>query len=173
EYENDGQKIVTFLDEKLKVKEEADYLLRVKTDPETHTEEKYFEKLSHFGTLTIVYDTKEPLTPQQLYEAYKQRNEIEIMFDSYKNYLEADKTYMQDRHVLEGWLMANFIAMIAYYKLFTRLKEANLLVKYAPKDIIEISKSIYQMKIRGQWNRSEITNKTINLFKKLKIDYLN
>lgn len=173
EYENDGQKIVTFLDEKLKVKEEADYLLRVKTDPETHTEEKYFEKLSHFGTLTIVYDTKEPLTPQQLYEAYKQRNEIEIMFDSYKNYLEADKTYMQDRHVLEGWLMANFIAMIAYYKLFTRLKEANLLVKHAPKDIIEISKSIYQMKIRGQWNRSEITNKTINLFKKLKIDYLN
>ena len=95
------------------------------------------------------------------------------MFDSYKNYLEADKTYMQDRHVLEGWLMANFIAMIAYYKLFTRLKEANLLVKHAPKDIIEISKSIYQMKIRGQWNRSEITNKTINLFKKLKIDYLN
>jgi hypothetical protein len=94
------------------------------------------------------------------------------MFDSYKNFLDADKMYMQDRYVLEGWLLANFIAMIAYYRLFTRLKKANLLDKFSPKDIIEISKSIYQLKIRGQWNRSEITLKNIDLFKKLKIDYL-
>lgn len=172
EYEKDGQRIVTFLDERLKVKEEADYLLRIKTRPESYNEEKFYNKMHSFGTLTMVYDLKEKLSPQQLYEAYKQRNEIEIMFDSYKNFLDADKTYMQDRHVMEGWLMANFIAMIAYYKLFKRLKDANLLSKYSPKDIIELSKSIYQMKIRGEWNLSEISQKTITLFKKIGIDYL-
>lgn len=98
--------------------------------------------------------------------------EIEVMFDSYKNFLDADKTYMQDRHVMEGWLMANFIAMIAYYKLFARLKDTCLLNKYSPKDIIELSKSIYQMKIREEWHRSEITLKTITLFKKIAINYL-
>ena len=172
EYEKDGQKIITFLDERLKIKEEADYLLRIKTKPEKYNEGNFFKKMHGFGTLTLVYDLKETLSPQQLYEAYKQRNEIEVMFDSYKNYLDADKTYMQDRHVMEGWLMANFIAMIAYYKLFARLKDAGLLSKYSPKDIIELSKSIYQMKIRGAWNRSEITTKTITLFKKINIDYL-
>lgn len=172
EYKKEGQRIITFLDERLKVKEEADYLLRIQKYPETHNEDKYFAKLQQFGTLTITYDLAGKLTAQQVYEAYKQRNEIEVMFDSYKNFLAADKTHMQDRYVMEGWLLANFIAMIAYYKLFTRLKEAKLLAKYAPKDIIELSKSIYQMKINGQWALSEITGKTKVLFGKINIDYL-
>lgn len=172
EYENEGQKMVTFLDERLRIKEETDYLLRVKTKPERYKEATFFKKMHGFGTLTIVYDLSETLSAKQLYETYKQRNEIEVLFDSYKNFLDADKTYMQDRYVLEGWLMANFIAMMAYYKLFARLKNAELLAKYAPKDIIEISKSIYQLKIRGEWNRSEMTTKTKNLFEKIGIDYL-
>ena len=112
-------------------------------------------------------------TRSLLYETYKQRNEIEIMFDAYKHFLVADKTYMQNRYVLEGWLMANFIAMIAYYRLYKRLKAANKLSKYAPKDIVEISKSIYQTRIRNVWTRSEITKKNKDLFKLINIDYLN
>ena len=172
QYEKNGKRIVTFLNESLKAKEESDYLLRVKSHPEQYKEGVFYNKMHAFGTLTLVYDLEQETTAQQLYEVYKQRNEIEVMFDSYKNFLAADKTFMQDRYVLEGWLMANFIAMMAYYKLFTRLKKANLLSKYAPKDIIELSKSIYQMKIYGAWNRSEITVKTKTLFKKIGIDYL-
>jgi hypothetical protein len=62
--------------------------------------------------------------------------------------------------------------MIAYYKLYTRLRLANLLTKYSPKDIIELSKAIYKMKIRREWHLSEITAKTIKLFGKIGIDYL-
>ena len=86
--------------------------------------------------------------------------------------MDADKTFMQDRYVLEGWLMANFLAMIAYYKLFTRLKKQDLLKKYSPKDIIELSKAIYKVKVNNQWTISEITVKTKSLFKKIDIDYL-
>jgi len=172
QYEKNGKKVVTFLSEYLKAKEENDYLLRVKSHPEQYNEEAFYNKMQAFGTLTLVYDTAQATSPQELYEVYKQRNEIEVMFDSYKNFLAADKTFMQDRYVLEGWLMANFIAMMAYYKLFSRLKKANLLSKYSPKDIIELSKSIYQMKINGVWYRSEITAKTKSLFKKIGIDYL-
>jgi len=174
QYEREGKKLVTFLDEKLKAEEEADYLMRTKSYPEKYTEEKFYEKIKSFGTLTLVSKLKdqEKQTPQELYEAYKQRNEVEVMFDSYKNFLQADKMYMQDRHVLEGWLMANFIAMIAYYKLYSRLKQAKLLSKYSPKDIIELSKSIYKIKIREEWNLSEITARTKHLFKKIGLDYL-
>jgi hypothetical protein len=79
---------------------------------------------------------------------------------------------MQNRYVLEGWLFANFVAMIAYYKLYARLLQAELLSKYSPKDIIEQSKAICKIKIRNQWHLSEITQKTQRLFAKILIDYL-
>jgi hypothetical protein len=62
--------------------------------------------------------------------------------------------------------------MIAYYKLYVRLNQAEMLSRYSPKDIIEQSKAIYQTKIRGTWFRSEITQKTQKLFAKIGIDYL-
>jgi len=172
EYEQEGQKLITYLDERLRVEEENDYLIRTQTHPDRYSESDFFEKMHRFGTLTLVSHLPQAHTAQQLYEAYKQRNEIETMFDAYKNFLEADKTYMQDRYVLEGWLMSNFMAMIAYYRLYKALKEAQLLSKYSPKDIVELSKSIYQTKIRDHWHLSEITKKTTDLFKKINIDYL-
>ena len=108
------------------------------------TEEKFYKKITQFGTLTILHHLAKETSPEAIYQAYKQRNEVEVMFDAYKNFLEADKTYMQNRYVMEGWLMANFIAILAYYGLYSRLQQANLLSKYSPKDIIEIAKSISQ-----------------------------
>jgi hypothetical protein len=39
---------------------------------------------------------------QDTYEDYKSRNEIEILFDAYKNILHADRTYMQNNIAIEG-----------------------------------------------------------------------
>lgn len=172
QYERESMKFVTYLDEKLRVKEESDYLTRIISHPEEYTQDKYYKKLHAFGTLTHIYQINESLNAQQLYEAYKQRNEVETMFDGYKNFLKADVMYMQDRNVLEGWLVANFLAMIAYYKLFTRIRKVKKLENYSPKDIIEISKSIFKLKINNQWHLSEITAKTIDLFTKLEIGNL-
>lgn len=171
-YQKEGQEIITFIDEKLRVEEETDYLLRTQTHPEEYTESKFYKKIAHFGTLTLVYKLTNKTTAEGIYQAYKQRNEVETMFDAYKNFLKADKTYMQNRYVMEGWLMANFVAMLAYYNLYSSLKEAKLLSKYSPKDIVEISKSISKLKINNQWQISEITKKHVEIFKKIKIDYL-
>ena len=146
--------------------------MRIQSHPESYSEEKYYEKINSFGTLSLLNYLPNKLMPQVLYEVYKQRNEIEIMFDAYKNFLDADRTYMQDRYVLEGWLMANFIAMIAYYRLFVRIKKAGLMSKYSPKDMIEMSKTVYITKVNNNWRISEITKKATDLFKKINIDYL-
>jgi transposase len=172
QYENAGKKYVTFLDERLRVEEEQDYLQRMQEKQEKYTKENYNQGLHKFGTLTIAYSATLTQSAEQLYGIYKQRNEIETMFDAYKNFLEADKTYMQNRFVLEGWLFVNFLAMIAYYKLFDRLRSAKLLYKYSPKDIIENAKAIYQVRIRGIWHRSEITKKVKEVFTKIKINRL-
>jgi hypothetical protein len=86
--------------------------------------------------------------------------------------MKADVMYMRNRHVLEGWLFANFLAMLAYYKLFDRLRKAHLIAKESPKDIIELAKSVYQIRIQGKWNRSEIPQRVRKLFGKIKIDSL-
>jgi hypothetical protein len=172
-YKREGLNLATYLNEGLKAKEESDYVIRINKLPEEYTQEKFETKLPGFGTLTLGYDIKSDKSFEEIYCAYKQRNEIEIVFDSYKNFLKADLMYMQNRYVLEGWLTANFIAMLAYHKLYTRLREVKKLNNYSPKDIIELSKSIYVLKIQDEWKRSEITKKILDLFTKLKIDYLN
>ena len=171
-YQAEEESFITFLDESLRAHEESDYAARIITLPEAYTKEKFIEKLDGFGTLTFTYNIKSEKSCEEIYQAYKQRNEIETIFDAYKNFLSADIMYMQNRYVLEGWLTANFIAMIAYHKLYLRLRAAKKLDKYSPKDIIELSKSIYKLKINNEWKLSEITKKTRDLFKQLKIDYL-
>ena len=68
--------------------------------------------------------------------------------------------------------LQQIIAMIAYYKLYVRLRQAEILNKFSPKDIIELSKAICKIKIRGVWNQAEITEKTRKLFAKIGMDYL-
>ena len=57
------------------------------------------------------------------------------MFGSYKDFRAADKTFMQNRYVLQGLIMANLMAMMAYYKLFSRLKKANLRYKCSRNNV--------------------------------------
>ena len=173
EYQVENNFIITYLDDELRVREEKDFLNRCATHPEVYTLEKFEAKINTFGTLTLMYELPLKPTPEELYQTYKQRNEVEVMFDAYKHFLEADKTYMQDRHVFEGWLMANFIAMIAYYRLYAALKEAGKLSNTSPKDVVEFSKSVYKMRSGGMWITTETTAKVRTLLNSLKIDYLN
>jgi len=172
DYAKDGQQVITFLDEQARVNEQADYISRIQSHPEKYNQQQLMDKQAEFGTLTLVYKLAESAAPADIYATYKIRGEIETMFDAYKTTLKADRTFMQNRMVLEGWLMANFIAMIAYYKLYYKLKKQKLLKKYSPKDIIEIGKGIFKLKVNNEWKSAEITVKNKDLLKKLGIDYL-
>jgi transposase len=173
QYTASGFQYITYLDDRLGVEEEQDYLSRITTHPDGYTEEGYQERLRRFGTLTLTYRVNGVKSPEEVYMAYKQRNEIEMMFDSYKTFMKGDVSYMQDRYVLEGWLFTNFIAMMAYYKLYSRLRETKLLGTYSPQDIIEMSKAVYKVKIGGSWHLAELTAKVRKLLIKAGIDYLN
>ena len=59
-----------------------------------------------------------------------------VMFDSYKNCLEWYVLYMHNRYIS----VFSLISTMAYYKLYDRLRQAELLSKYSHKDIIKQSK---------------------------------
>lgn len=68
-YKSEKENFITFLDEGLSAKEEADYVARISSLPKTHTKEKFAQKLNGFGTLTFSYSINSPKTPQQIYES--------------------------------------------------------------------------------------------------------
>jgi hypothetical protein len=87
-YEVSGHTFITYLDDRLRVEEEQDYLTRITIHPDGYTEAGYQMRLRRFGTLTYLMN-RTP-TPDEVYTAYKQRHEIEMIFDSYKTFMKAD-----------------------------------------------------------------------------------
>ncbi len=103
-----------FLDKKLKAEEENSLLQRIedgKEEPETLE-----KKRDRLGTLALL--TNRDFDSEEAYRLYKQRDEIEKAFDGLMNTLEADKSYMQDREAIQGYMFVQFAALYAYSRIF-------------------------------------------------------
>jgi hypothetical protein len=101
--------------------------------------------------------------PETLYSQYKSRCAIKQLFDSFKNLLVADRTYMRTDEGLEGWMFVNFIALSWYYKIYAKLLENNPLTHYSVADVLQRSAKIKKVRINDKWYTSEITAKTQKL----------
>lgn len=161
-----GKKVVIFLDETLRLMEEEDYLTRMQTHPEEYTKEGYLEKKDSFGTISLITNLTEKKA-EELYKGYKSRMAIETMFDSMKNVLEADKTYMQHEDTLQGWMFINHVALQCYQQLYLELQAHELSNKYSVKDFLMLLKDIRKVKINGEWHQAEIPTALEKLLLKL------
>jgi len=166
EYERESQRLITFLNDQLASEESNDYLIRITNCPETHTMEKYYDKQHHFGSFTLI--TNLDTNAESLYQTYKSRCAVEQAFDTFKNLLQADKTYMQNDKNLEGWMLIHFLCLRAYYRLYHKLKEKNMLSKYSPDNIVRLAQEHHKVKINGNWIDAEITAKTKKILDSLK-----
>ncbi|HEY6915009.1 MAG TPA: transposase [Paludibacter sp.] len=155
-----------YLDDSLKLKEEKDYLRRIDTHPENYSLTEYHKRKDTFGTIVLLTDfQRKPAV--EVYETYKSRMAIETLFDSMKNVLEADHTYMQDEQTLHGWMFVNHITLQWYQHLYIELKKKNLLSKYSVNDYIQLLTDLKKIKINDQWHFNEITSKTQKMIEKL------
>ncbi len=159
------RKIVTFMDNNLKNEEEKDFLTRIEKQEQTLKE--FQEKQYMLGTITIITDCKN--TPEEIYELLKQRIEIENVFDTLKNTLNADRTYMRNDAQLEAWMFINFIALLMHYKIYNTLTRIKLLKKYSIKDILLHLSRVYKLKIQEEWILSEIPKTSQKIIEKLDI----
>jgi hypothetical protein len=100
----------------------------------------------------------------------KSRVGIESLFDTFKNTLHADRTYMRDDAHLEGWMFVNFISLLLYYRIYEVLLNKDLLKSFSPKDVILHLSRIYKVRIGEKWMLSEIPKKSRVLMKKLGIE---
>ncbi len=156
-----------FLDEQLKVKEEKDYLNRIKTQPECYSLEQFHEKKHGQGTIALLTQLEDDA--ENIYLTYKSRMAIEVMFDSMKNVLEADHTYMQNLQTLQGWMFVNHITLQWYQHLYIQLKEKKLLKKISVSDYVKTLTDIQKVKINDRWYINEYTAQTRRIIEKIGI----
>lgn len=164
---DNGHQYTMFFDSKLRLQEESDYLLRIEKKFENYSMDGFLEKQLTFGTILTVTNTSLPA--QEVYERYKSRMEVEVMFDTFKNTLQADSSSMQSKESFESWVLINHIALIMYYRLQGIIRKANLLKQYSAKDILERLIRIEKIKIKSKWVTAEINSKTLQLLKKLEL----
>ena len=164
-YDSGG--VSVFLDGDLKVREEKKYLNNIEKSREGYTIEDFIKKQHGFGTIAIKCNA--PKTPQEIYNIYKERMEIEQCFDFLKNYLEQDKSYMQNEKCLETWSFINHISLMLNYKVYNLLRRKNLLSKFSVADFVSHLKYIFKVKINDSWLLSEYTKKTSDFLKALEL----
>jgi len=165
---NEKDKTVIFIDNELKINEDKDYLLRIENQRAGYNKEKFFENQHKFGTISIITNLMEN-SAEEVYKYYKSRCEIETLFDTFKNVLDADRTYMQSDEQIETWMFVNYLALMFYYNCYNLLLENKLLTKYSTSDILLFLSEIKKLKIDKTWYLSEVSNKYKELFKKLNI----
>lgn len=163
----DGKILYIFLDDRLKFEEEQSYLNRIDVQKEDKLSIKEFHKGAHtFGTFAVLTNLADR-TPLEIYQMYKSRMEVETAFDAFKNTLQADRTYMQNDHSLEGWMFINYLSLLAYWRILKLLVSKELLSKVSIKDLLTHLLYIKKLRINGEWHQAEITDKTKKLFSKL------
>ena len=167
EYKIDDQRLIVFLDSDLKNDEEKDYLQRLEAKYENYSQQGFLEKQYDFGT--IVMQTNLDDDPQKIYELYKSRGQIEQSFDFLKNFLDADKIYLQDKYAVEAWAFINHISMMLTYIIYSKLKSKKLLSKFSVPDFISHLKYIHRLKCNHSFSVSEISSKTSDLLNALDI----
>jgi len=156
-----NKKVIVFIDAELKSEEEKDYLIRIENQLEGYTKEGFIEKQYRFGSIIII--TNIDKSAKDIFEILKSRGQVEQVFDTLKNLLESDASYMQNEQALEAWAFINHISMMLLYKIYALLKKHKLLAKFSALDVIEHFKYIFKLRINNQWVTSEISSKTTKL----------
>ena len=119
------------------------------------------------GTISVITNLK--VSGEIIYGMLKPRADIEQSYDTFKNTIHADRTYMRDDHQLQGWMFINFIALMLHYRIYGLLRSKGLLGKYSPQDVIEHLARVFMLKIGDEWKISEIPKKSRILIDSLEI----
>ena len=161
-YQRNGRYMFTFRNDFLKAEEEKDYLRRHEKGSAA------FRHISgRMGTISVITNLK--ASGEIVYQMLKSRADIEQCYDTFKNTIHADRTYMRDDYQLQGWMFVNFIVLILHYRIYNILKEKDMLKRYSPEDVIEHLERISMLKIGDEWKISEIPKKSRDIIDELAI----
>ncbi len=101
---------------------------------------------------------------------WKDRENIEVAFDTLKNELENDKTYLDDDDAVRGYFFISFLSLYLYYKILNLLRKAELVDKISVNEVLlELSK-VYEIHLGEKRKLSETPDKVLKLADSLELN---
>jgi len=125
----------------------------------------------YFGVIVLCSNMVD--CAQGVYEAYKLRMGIEQYFDTLKNTLDWDRSYMHSDEGFEGWCFINHIAFMIAYRVLNALKVAGLSGRFSLADVVAFLSGIMVVEVGGVWRMVEYTLQAKVLCEKLGLSILD
>jgi len=175
-----GYRVLVFRDEDLRAREMTDFINRLEKKNLVAEElgefvvdvgQAVLEADAYFGV--IVLRSNMSVSAFEVYETYKLRVGIEQYFDTLKNTLVQDRSYMHSDVGFEGWCFVNHIALAVVYRVLNALKGAKLSSKYSLQDVVAFLSRIMVVEVGGVWRMAEHTKQAKVLCKKLGLSMLD
>ena len=130
---NTGIYYYLFKDARKVGKEEIDYISGKKD--KGFDSKKYSERKKTFGTICFVSNMD--LDPNDVYEYYRLRWEIELVFRMYKGILSLNTTREHDNYSTIGNEFINYLSEIMVCRMKNRIRESEVFRKFTFKDVRE------------------------------------
>jgi transposase len=162
----EGYFLYLFEDAVLRMEEEKTLYKRL--DAGAIDKERLVSGLKRAGRILILSDLDKD--GESVFTMYKQRGRVENQFDTYKNVLNADRMYLQDDESVFGHIFISFLALYGYCTLEAALKDAGLLQKLSPLDLLEEFSKVYIVTDGGQEVISEIPRRVAEFDKQVGLD---
>lgn len=150
-----------FEDPKIRGEEENSLLKKVEKGELSMAEFEIARKAA--GIIAIASDLD--LDGKEVYDHYKSREDVELAFDTMKNHLASDKTYLQKYESVRGYFFITFLALRIYFKILRRLREKELTQKISVAQVfLELSKIYLLIENGGQEYFTKIPKRSRKIF---------
>lgn len=111
---------------------------------------------------------------KEIYLAYKERWDIEQLFDYLKNTVAPCASYAHNDDYFRGWAFLNHISLLYFYGLVNALKRTKQNEKYTAEEVLKLTKNIFKVQTDTgiDYRVSAIQKKTQELLDLLGVDLL-
>lgn len=157
--------LYSFRDSSKAAKEENDFLARTAKGEYDHAE--YLRRRDSFGTVVFECDLDWPC--EDIYFAYSQRWEIEVVMRYYKHALELDQTRVHADLSVIGSEFIDFLSSVLTFKAINFLDSRKVLEKMSYGKVIKKLSRGKKVLLNGEWKDSKVNPSTEELYRALEI----
>ena len=150
--------------------EETEYIDKMNRKVKGYTMEKYQTAKQRFG-IYIIKTNINDFSLEKVYNYYSSRAEIEYMFDTLKNTLGYDKSYMRLDETIESWAFINHISILLTQRVYDEInnKELKTTIHEVYRKLRQVKKITNNLDKEESYELQGIPKKTRTLLEKLEI----
>ncbi len=121
----DNDRICVYFNQTIRGVEMSEYIDKMNNEVKNYTKDNFIQKQERFGIYVLKTNVMDKGL-KEIYEYYKSRFEIEYMFDTVKNTLNFDKSFMKGDKSLESWAFINHISILITQEVYNFLQEKKI-----------------------------------------------